>query len=259
MEDRNRRDPRNRSMYSQRDREPYRDSEPDGSRQVEQFDDGGSWQQDRSWSQDARYSQQGGSGAFEQDHRSAVRDWRDTSPRGRNDQFGWAGGYAAREAGFGDDYYDNGLGAYEAPRHPTSRAGRSSSPGRAVGGSKRNGSDERGLLERAGDEVASWFGDVDAARRREQDHRGKGPANYKRTDERVLEDVCDCLTEDRQIDARNIQVTVNEGEVTLDGTVTDRGAKRRAEDIVESISGVGHVQNNLRVQTKTASTDRSEI
>ena len=42
-------------------------------------------------------------------------------------------------------------------------------------GDYRNGS-ERGFFERAGDEVASWFGDDDAARRREQDHRGRGPA-----------------------------------------------------------------------------------
>ena len=43
-------------------------------------------------------------------------------------------------------------------------------------------------------------------------------------------------------------VTVDKGEVTLNGTVTGRDAKRRAEDIVEDLSGVKHVQNNLRVQ-----------
>jgi hypothetical protein len=34
--------------------------------------------------------------------------------------------------------------------------------------------------------------------------------------------------------------------VTLSGTVTDRDAKHRAERLVEDITGVGHVQNNLR-------------
>jgi hypothetical protein len=35
--------------------------------------------------------------------------------------------------------------------------------------------------------------------------------------------------------------------VTLSGTVRDRNEKRRAEDIAESVQGVSHVQNNLRV------------
>jgi hypothetical protein len=36
------------------------------------------------------------------------------------------------------------------------------------------------------------------------------------------------------------------GEVTLTGTVESRYAKRLAEDLAESVSGVTHVQNNLR-------------
>jgi osmotically-inducible protein OsmY len=114
--------------------------------------------------------------------------------------------------------------------------------------------DERGFFDRAGDAVASWFGDEDAQRRREQDHRGRGPANYKRSDERILEDACDKLTQDWGVDARNIQVTVQGGEVTLDGTVENRNQKRRAEDVVHDISGVTHVQNNLRAQESSRST-----
>jgi hypothetical protein len=108
--------------------------------------------------------------------------------------------------------------------------------------------DERDWFERAGDEVASWFGDKGAARRREEDHRGKGPSGYIRSDERILEDANDRLTDDWGVDARNIQVGVASGEVTLDGTVGSREQKHRAEDCVEDISGVKHVQNNLRVQ-----------
>jgi len=119
--------------------------------------------------------------------------------------------------------------------------------GRAVG----NRHDERGFFEKAGDEVASWFGDEEAAQRREQDHRGRGPANYTRSDERILEDACDRLTEDWGVDASSIQVTVQSGEVTLDGTVPNRLQKRRAEDCVGDLSGVTHVQNNLRVSQVT--------
>jgi osmotically-inducible protein OsmY len=108
--------------------------------------------------------------------------------------------------------------------------------------------DRRGFWDRAGDEVASWFGDEDAAHRREEDHRGRGPKNYTRSDERIREDANDRLTDDPLVDASEITVAVSNGEITLNGTVHGRLAKRRAEDAVDRISGVRHVQNNLRVR-----------
>ncbi|MGO4387568.1 BON domain-containing protein [Microvirga sp. 2YAF29] len=79
-------------------------------------------------------------------------------------------------------------------------------------------------------------------------HRGRGPKGYKRTDDRIHEDVCERLTHDRFIDASDVEVNVSKGEVTLSGTVSSRGLKRRAEDLAEMASGVTHVQNNLRVE-----------
>lgn len=117
---------------------------------------------------------------------------------------------------------------------------------------------ERGFFEKAGDEIASWFGDEDAERRREMDHRGRGPANYTRSDERILEDACDCLTQDRRTNASNVTVTVSSGEVTLDGTVPSRMQKRRAEDVVHDISGVKHVQNNLRVDEASSTYETTQ-
>jgi osmotically-inducible protein OsmY len=114
-------------------------------------------------------------------------------------------------------------------------------------GSWREFGEKRGFFDRASDEVASWFGDEDAARRRELDHRGRGPSNYTRSDDRIQEDVNEQLTRDWHIDATHISVTVSNGEVTLDGYVPTRDAKRRAEDCAEDISGVKHVQNNLRI------------
>jgi Flp pilus assembly secretin CpaC len=52
------------------------------------------------------------------------------------------------------------------------------------------------------------------------------------------------------IDASEIEVAVQNREVTLTGTVRDRNEKRRAEDIAESVTGVSHVQNNLRIGQK---------
>jgi osmotically-inducible protein OsmY len=79
-------------------------------------------------------------------------------------------------------------------------------------------------------------------------HRGRGPRGYKRSDERITEDLNDRLTEDPGIDASEVQVQVSGGEVTLTGTVDSREARRRAEDIAEAVSGVSYVMNNLRVR-----------
>ncbi|MFA5581646.1 MAG: BON domain-containing protein [Paracoccaceae bacterium] len=112
----------------------------------------------------------------------------------------------------------------------------------------RDHDNERGFWDRASDEVASWFGDEDAERRREADHRGKGPQGYKRSDARIVEDVSDRLSDHPLVDATGIEVAVKDGEVTLSGTVDSKHAKRRAEDCADDVSGVTHVQNNLRVQ-----------
>jgi len=76
---------------------------------------------------------------------------------------------------------------------------------------------------------------------------GRGPKNYMRSDERIREDVCQLLTEDWEVDASEIIVVVDDGEVTLSGTVPSREQRRRAEDRAEQVSGVTHVQNNVRV------------
>ena len=122
--------------------------------------------------------------------------------------------------------------------------------------------DERNWFDRAADTVAGWFADDDDddGRRergyrgqgyRGQGYRGQGPTGYTRSDERIREDACDALTDDWDVDARQISVSVNDGEITLDGTVPSRQQKRRAEDCVEYLSGVRHVQNNLRVQERS--------
>lgn len=78
-------------------------------------------------------------------------------------------------------------------------------------------------------------------------HRGRGPKNYRRSDERIFEDVCERLTADGNIDASDIEVIVKEGEVTLRGSVSDRQSKHYAEDILEGVPGVHDIQNELRV------------
>lgn len=149
---------------------------------------------------------------------------------------------------FTSEDYGDGSRAWSGTGASGGAAGRVSSYGAYSGTGSYGSDDGRGFADRAVDEVRSWFGDKDAERRREEDHRGRGPSDYTRSDERIREDANDRLTEDPRLDARQISVTVSEGEVTLTGTVEDRSAKRRAEDCVDAISGVKHVQNNLRVK-----------
>jgi hypothetical protein len=78
-------------------------------------------------------------------------------------------------------------------------------------------------------------------------HRGRGPAGFQRSDERIKELVCEALTDHDEVDATDIEVSVRNGEVTLAGTVDDRRMKRLAEECVENVRGVKDVQNQLRV------------
>ena len=206
-------------------------------------------------SEEVRRRDVSGYGGANRDYGRSDRrdDWRADYGSGGSDRFG-AGrpggtfGPGTYESNRGSSYYDRDV---EWSYGGSNRAGwgRPEDRWSADRGdwSGRRG-DERGFLERAGDEVASWFGDRDAERRRYEDqHRGKGPKGYMRSDERMREDINDRLTDDPLIDASDVEVAVSRAEVTLTGFVRDRGQRRRAEDVAERVSGVSHVQNNIRV------------
>ena len=115
--------------------------------------------------------------------------------------------------------------------------------------------EDRGFFDRVSDEVSSWFGggDDDRDDTRERSFRGRGPRNYTRSDDRIKEDINDRLTYDYSIDASEIDVEVNSGEVVLSGTVRSRYEKRLAEDIAEDINGVNNVENRIRVNRESSS------
>jgi len=122
----------------------------------------------------------------------------------------------------------------------------------------------RDWWDRATDEVASWFGDDGAERRREDDkrfgpHRGKRTNGFSRFDECSQEDVNDRLSDYSFIDASEIDVTVEGAEVVLTGTVDNKEEKRRAEDIAERISGVKNVENRLKVKNRDNRSDGATI
>ncbi len=75
--------------------------------------------------------------------------------------------------------------------------------------------------------------------------RGKGPA--QRTDEQIKAVIEEVLTDDPWLDASGIQVSVQQGIVTLTGTVPSREAKRRAEALAERVGGVRDARNTLAI------------
>lgn len=274
-------DNRNRSSSGQHD---YRDRHGSRSRQSEQFTSGSEWQQgddgwrsqeaDRPWQEDEAYGygrDEGlprddfsrSSGGYRSDtsslddydrpyggSRFGPQDRRQRQPYGRWGSYGAGDLSPSRNTTrYGSDHASGsfGSGSYRSGAYAAGGQGRAIPP-------RRYDPDERGFFDRASDEVMSWFGDDDAARRRQmdqrEDHRGKGPAGYTRSKERILEDANERLMHDSSLDASRITVTCEDNEITLSGTVDSRSAKRRAEDIVDNISGVKHVQNNLRVESR---------
>jgi len=91
------------------------------------------------------------------------------------------------------------------------------------------------------------FDETGETRGRAASFRGVRPRNYVRSDERLRELVNEQLTE-ADLDASDIEVKVNDGAVTLEGSVGARWMKHLAEDIVDECGGVADIHNHLRVR-----------
>lgn len=103
-------------------------------------------------------------------------------------------------------------------------------------------------------------GDYSKSKDHNHDHRnyssienfyGRGPKNFKRSDESIKEEACELLFWSSQVDATNIEVSIEDGCIFLDGHVSSRYAKKEAEAIVEDIVGISDVQNRLIVKTES--------
>ncbi len=244
------------------------------SRQAEQFDDYSWRDNERGYGQmegwrEEDYGQFDTAGQSYSRDREAARDWgRDPSYARRNEYRSGPAGYGSARPDYGRyrpeargfaSFTGNDFGGrdFSTPRYTASRAYSpygygAPAPSREYRDYRGTwGGDGRSWFDRASDTVAGWFSDDDDERYA-RGYRGRGPSGYTRSDERIMEDACDALTEDWGVDARQISVAVNDGEVTLDGTVPSREQKRRAEDCVDDLSGVRNVQNNLRVQEPAA-------
>lgn len=95
------------------------------------------------------------------------------------------------------------------------------------------------------DENETWVNEDEY--KEQTDFTGYGPKNYKRTDDRIYEEVCDMLMRDKKVDATHIGVKVQNGVVYLSGKANSRQDKKHAELIVEHLPGVRDVRNELTV------------
>jgi osmotically-inducible protein OsmY len=160
----------------------------------------------------------------DRDGRSGFAEWNDSDrPGERSRSYGWPGGSTARER---DDYWTRERSFGDTSRYAT--ADRYSTPSPTP------------------DASSSWS--TPQYGRQGTGYAGRGPRGYQRSDDRIRDEVCDRLTDDSRIDASDVEVQVKAGEVTLAGSVRTREEKRYSEDLVERITGVREVNNNLKVR-----------
>jgi len=224
-----------------RDRRDY-ESRPNVQQDDLGFDRRG-WREGSDYYGNADRSEADRRGGFEaeQSYAGSDDDWRrstnerrdpgDTgSRRSFNDR--WGNAYALGVPSTGLDY-----------------TGRSADPGEYAG--------EYAASDR--DDVRWWNDRAGWPEQRTGGFRGKGPRGYRRSDERIRDDVNESLTDDHHVDASDIEVEVRDGEVTLSGTVRSRDQKRHAEEVIEQLSGVVDVHNRLRVSSGNSETPQPSV
>ncbi|MFI4893246.1 MAG: BON domain-containing protein [Phycisphaerales bacterium JB058] len=85
--------------------------------------------------------------------------------------------------------------------------------------------------------------------------QGRPPKAYKRSDERIQEDIYERLTHSG-MDCSDIEVSVDSGEVNLKGEIDSRPCKFHAEQLADSVTGVKDVSNQLKVNRNRNNEDR---
>jgi hypothetical protein len=232
-------------------------------------EEGRSWESERGyeggrWSEGRGHEESGGRGGYEggsQGGRGYEESGRWSGRRG-GDAGDFGRGYGARDYGMGErssswerpgggrsrgEYGDVGSGYGQRDYGLGERWTTRERPG---------GSSWSDDWRRAGGDYGGSYGGGSGTSGRygqswsEGPYAGRGPQGYQRSNERIHEDVCDLLTRHGQIDASGVNVRVDHGEVTLEGTVHSRHEKRLAEDLAEDLPGVREVHNRLRVESQ---------
>ncbi len=82
------------------------------------------------------------------------------------------------------------------------------------------------------------------------DRAGRPAKAYVRPDSSIREDVCECMAGDPLLDSSAIDVQVEDGDVTLTGTVAEQSELHRAGSVAEQVHGVKSVRNQLEIKTR---------
>jgi hypothetical protein len=106
--------------------------------------------------------------------------------------------------------------------------------------------EDHGPIEWLGDKVREW-----------KEGRHRGPKGYRRSDDRVQDEVCERIARSG-VDADEVEVKVDKGEVTLTGSVHSRAEKWRLEEVVDDVFGVEEVHNQVRVARARGGADPGE-
>jgi osmotically-inducible protein OsmY len=178
---------------------------------------GGPEEVDREWARQWGFVE--ASGRREPERRESPRGW------------GYSGGFGAGAGYLGGRRDRSGSGGFE-PGRPSW-----TDPERPYGGESPPRHDYRSERYGGGWRSGVWPGP----------HVGRGPRGYRRSDERIREDICEQMCDNGELDASEIEILVVGGEVTLQGSVEHRHDKRLAEDLAEQVSGVREVNNQIRV------------
>jgi osmotically-inducible protein OsmY len=72
------------------------------------------------------------------------------------------------------------------------------------------------------------------------------------TDDTISDAVRVKLAGDQLVGVLNLQVTVQQGVVTLGGAVDQKSLKSRAEKVTKKVKGVKQVVNNIEIKTRTS-------
>jgi hypothetical protein len=200
-----------------------------------------SWN-DRGSTADMSYGRNYGGGYRDPEARFSSRDF------GRESSYG---GQSYGAQSYGDQSLgQSGYGGYGG--QPYSSYGSGSYGTRGYGGYGRE--EERGE-PRSGESFGQQLRETGQRFIGKVKRAFRGPKGYRRSDDRIREDVNDRLSEQYDLDPSEIEVSVTSGEVTLTGRVETRRDKFLAEEIADDVNGVTDVHNQLRVgRAQTSST-----
>jgi osmotically-inducible protein OsmY len=77
--------------------------------------------------------------------------------------------------------------------------------------------------------------------------KGRGPRNYRPTDERIRERLCEVLTDHVDIDASDISLEVECGIVQLKGSIGSQAMKDRLLAVAQEMHGVVGIVDQIQV------------